>query len=80
MVDQYLRLMGNKTILGSSEPRLESFYPPFVGGIDLPHQGDVVDSYYPNMDIHYSVMDIHKWIIYLKLNCSCPLIIMDIQD
>ena len=27
-----------------SEPRLESFYPPFVAGINLPHQG-VVDSY-----------------------------------
>ena len=27
----------------SAEPRLESFYAPFVAGIDLPHQG-VVDS------------------------------------
>ena len=35
-VDRYLRL--------SAEPRLESFYPPFVAGIDLPHQG-VVDSH-----------------------------------
>ena len=32
MVDQYMRLMGDKTI------------PDFVAGIDLPHQG-VVDSY-----------------------------------
>ena len=38
------RLMGDKTIPDSAEPRLESFYPPFVAGIDLPHQG-VVDSY-----------------------------------
>ena len=30
----------------SAEPRLESFYLPFVAGIDLPHQG-VVDSYNP---------------------------------
>ena len=30
----------------SAEPRLESFNPPFVAGIDLPHQG-VVDSYSP---------------------------------
>ena len=44
VVDRYLRLMGDKTILDSAEPRLETFYPPFVTGIDLPHQG-VVDSY-----------------------------------
>ena len=43
-VDRYLRLMGDKMIPDSAEPRLESFYPPFVAGIDLPHQG-VVDSY-----------------------------------
>ena len=36
--------MGDKTIPDSAEPRLESFYPPFVAGIDLPHPG-VVDSY-----------------------------------
>ena len=45
--------MGDKTIPDSAEPRLESFYPPFVAGIDLPHQG-VVDSYnlqcIPNRD------------------------------
>ena len=44
VVDRYLRLMGDKTIPDSAEPRLESFYPLFVAGIDLPHQG-VVDSY-----------------------------------
>ena len=44
VVDRYLRLMGDKTIPDSAEPRLESFYPPFVVGIDLPHQG-VVESY-----------------------------------
>ena len=37
-------IMGDKTIPDSAEPRLESFYPPFVAGIHLPHQG-VVDSY-----------------------------------
>ena len=47
-VDRYLRLMGDKTIPDSAEPRLESFYPPFVAGIDLPHQG-VVDSYSPSV-------------------------------
>ena len=31
--------MGDKTIPDSAEPRLESFYPPLVAGIDLPHQG-----------------------------------------
>ena len=40
----YLWLMGDKMIPDSAEPRLELFYPPFVAGIDLPHQG-VVDSY-----------------------------------
>ena len=44
VVDRYLQLMGDKTIPDSAEPRLESFYPPFVARIDLPHQG-VVDSY-----------------------------------
>ena len=44
VVDRYLRLMGDKTIPNSAEPRLESFYPPFVAGIDLPNQG-VADSY-----------------------------------
>ena len=44
VVDRYLRPMGDKTIPNSAEPRLKSFYPPFVAGIDLPHQG-VVDSY-----------------------------------
>ena len=49
VVDRYLRLMGDKTIPDSAEPRLESFYPPFVAGIDLPHQG-VVDDYNPCHD------------------------------
>ena len=44
VVDGYLRLMGDKTISDSAETHLESFFPPFVAGIDLPHQG-VVDSY-----------------------------------
>ena len=44
LVNRYLRLMGDKTIPDSAGPRLESFYPPFVTGIDLPHQ-DVVASY-----------------------------------
>ena len=48
VVDRYLRLMGDKTIPDSAEPRLESFYHPFVADIDLPHQG-VVDSYNPTL-------------------------------
>ena len=44
VVDRYLRFVGGKTIPDLAEPRLESFYPPFVAGIDLPHQG-VMDSY-----------------------------------
>ena len=42
--DRYLRLMGDKTIPDSAKYRMESLYPPFVAGIDLPHEG-VVDSY-----------------------------------
>ena len=53
VVDRYLRLMGDKTIPDSAEPRLESFYPPFVEGIDLPHQG-VVDSYNLHHGISYT--------------------------
>ena len=55
--------MGDKTIPDSAEPRLESFYPPFVAGIDLPHQG-VVDSYNPTENyetwliIHAIIVDI----------------------
>ena len=52
VVDRYLRLMGDKTIPDSAEPRLESFYPPFAPGIDLPHQG-VVDSYILHHGISY---------------------------
>ena len=39
VVDRYPPLMGDKTIPDSAEPRLESFSPPWVAGIDL------VDSY-----------------------------------
>ena len=44
VVHRYLRLMGDKMIPDLAEPHLELFYPPFVTGIDLPHQS-VVDSY-----------------------------------
>ena len=44
VVDRYLRLMGDKTIPDEAPPSLESFYPPWVAVIDLPHQG-VVDSH-----------------------------------
>ena len=65
-VDQYLRLMGDKTIPDSAEPRLESFDPPFVAGIDLPHQG-VVDSNNPpfvvGIDLpHQGVVDSYNLI------------------
>ena len=58
-VDRYLRLMGDKTIPDSAEPRLESFDPPFVAGIDLPHQG-VVDSYslYPASVVVQILVDV----------------------
>ena len=65
VVDRYLRLMGDKTIPDEVEPRLESFYPPFVAGIDLPHQG-VVDSY---SLIHPGVQDKHRM---SQINWSQP--------
>ena len=34
--DQYLPRMGDKRIPDEAPPSLESFYPPFVAGIDLP--------------------------------------------
>ena len=36
VVDRYLRRMGDETIPDEATPSLESFYPPFVAGIDLP--------------------------------------------
>ena len=43
VVDRYLPLMGDKMIIDSEKPCLESFYP-IVADIDLPHQG-VLDSW-----------------------------------
>ena len=61
VVDRYLRLMGDTTIPDSAEPRLESFYPPFVACIDLPHQG-VVDSYNLPLVPHISINELdHHW-------------------
>ena len=65
VVDRYLRLMGDKTIPDSAEPRLESFYPPFVAGIYLPHQG-VVDSY--NLQCAVEIIRIHYTLIIRSLN------------
>ena len=63
VVDRYLRLMGDETIPDSAEPRLELFYPPFVAGIDLPHQA-VVDSY--NLIYKkYHISDISSYISYI---------------
>ena len=53
VVDRYLRLMGDNMIPDTAEPRLESFYSPYVTGIDLPHQGEV-DSYIPWPRQHYT--------------------------
>ena len=36
VVDRYLRRMGDKTIPDEAPPSLESFYPQWVAGIDLP--------------------------------------------
>ena len=36
VVDRYLRRMGDKTIPDEAPPSLESFYLPWVAGIDLP--------------------------------------------
>ena len=63
MVDRYLRLMGDKTVPDSAEPRLESVYPPWVAGINLPHQG-VVDSYNLNQWWQF------HWRIYTSLGLN----------
>ena len=55
LVDWYLRLIGDKTIPDSAEPRLESFYPPFVAGIDLPHQFQTRWSFVWNRFIPHSL-------------------------
>ena len=34
-VDRYLRRMGDKAIPDEASPNLESFYPPWVAGIDI---------------------------------------------
>ena len=57
VVDRYLRLMGDKMIPETAEPRLESFHPPFVAGIDLPHQG-VMDSYNPSLGMRQLFGDV----------------------
>ena len=36
VVDRYLRQMGDKMIPDEAPPSLESFYPPWVPGNDLP--------------------------------------------
>ena len=36
VADRYMRRMGDKTIPDEAPPSLESFYPPWVTGIDLP--------------------------------------------
>ena len=59
MVDRYLRLMGDKMIPELAEPRLESFYLPFIAGIDLPHQG-VEDSYDPTD--HSATNELHLYV------------------
>ena len=61
VVDWYQRLMGDKTITDSAEPRLESFHPPFIAGIDLPHQG-VVDSYNPFPNFNSGTVEVWEWI------------------
>ena len=61
VLDRYLRLMGDKTIPDSAEPRLESFYPPFLAGIYQPHQG-VVDSYNPFLNFNGCTLEVQEWI------------------
>ena len=70
VVDWYLRLMGNKTIPSSREPRLESLYAPFVAGIDLPHQG-VVDYYKHNYLSAGLCIDCVATMMQLMRSCQC---------
>ena len=75
VVDRYLRLTGDKTIPDSAEPRLESFYPPFVAGIDLPHQG-VVDSYSLT---HRQQGHFLKRLLFAKVDYNCNILWDTIQ-
>ena len=64
--------MGDKTIPDAAEPRLESFYPPFVAGVDLPHQG-VVSSYNQHLCgntvlIFNIFINIYVWIKFNKVS------------
>ena len=52
VVDWYLRLMVDKIIPDEPPHGLKSFYPPFVAGIELPHQS-VMDSYNLHNGISY---------------------------
>ena len=55
----------------SMELRLETFYLPFVAGIDPPHQG-VVDSYYPLLSSLplYDLLCLQKEYFYLQIPFS----------
>ena len=67
-----MRLMGDKTIPDSAEPRLESFYPPWVAGIDLPHQG-VVDSYnLLRRETHVFAPSNHSIVFEIDINIIFP--------
>ena len=73
VVDQYLRLMGDKMIPDSVQPGLEAFYPPFIAGIELPHQGEV-DSYnlqcVSNGDtavLHWAIDMLHSQGLHIKV-------------
>ena len=63
--------MGDKTIPDSAEPHLESFYPPFIAGIDLPHQG-VVDSYSLSQLEKYISVKMMQQCFKLKFHLSRP--------
>ena len=73
-VDRYLRLMGDKTIPDSAEPHLESFYPPFVAGIDLPHHG-VVDSYSLHPYLVVPLISARVTLISTRVSAHCQAIL-----
>ena len=59
VVDRYLRRMEDKPISDEAPPSLESFYPPWVAGIDLPQSRCC--------GFFVSFTNKHKWIDILML-------------
>ena len=76
MVDRrYLRRMGDKTIPAEAPPNLESFYPPFVAGIDLPQSrccGFFVSFTNKHKDFEVKTQEHRRFV-------GCPTVVIDVR-